>query len=149
MQETILNKLRQEHRELDALLEEIADAKTMQLRRDLFKRFKDEMIPHMEGEEATLYAKLRIESHNQYTLDLVQENNFEHHQMKELIQKLNFLPVDAEDWLDAFLLLKELCRIHVEHEESKLFAEAKEGFTPDELIQFATDFEEAKHQHAN
>lgn len=149
MQETILNKLRQEHRELDALLQEIEGAKTSKLRKDLFIRYKEEMIPHMEGEEITLYAKLRDEVPGEYTLRIVEENNQEHHQMKELIQKLNFLNVESKEWFETFLELKHLCSMHVEHEEDKLFAEAKEDFSPDELEQFACDFEEAKHHHVS
>jgi hypothetical protein len=149
MQETILNKLRKEHRELDAILDEITHAKSMSLRRELFKRFKDEMIPHMEGEEITIYAKLKSDFHNEETIRLVQQSNDEHHDMKEMIQKLNFLPVGTTDWYESFLVLKELCHIHVQHEESKLFAEAKEDFTPDELVEFAAEFEEAKHLHTN
>lgn len=148
MQETILNKLRKEHKELDALLEEITHAKSMSLRRELFKRFKDEMIPHMEGEEKTIYAKLRTEINSDETRELVRQSQNEHHDLKEMIQKLNFLPVGTRDWYEAFLVLKELCHMHVTHEESKLFDEVKEDFTPDELVEFASEFEAAKQSHA-
>lgn len=147
MQETILNKLRQEHREMHALLHEIQTARTTKLRRELFARWKEEMIPHMEGEEVTLHTKILNETPGEFTLRLVEENNREHHQIKELIQKLNFLDTESKDWLKTFLELEQLCSIHVEHEEGKLFAEAKEDFSPDELEQFAYEFEEAKHHH--
>lgn len=149
MQETILNKLRQEHREMHALLHEIKNAKTSKLRADLFLRWKDEMIPHMEGEELTLHTRFTNDIPSEYVLRLVEENNREHHQMKELIQKLNFLDIESKEWFETFLELEQLCSFHVEHEEGKLFAEAKEDFSPDELERFAYEFEEAKHHHVS
>lgn len=147
MQETILNKLRQEHLEMNSLLTEITETKNLKLRKEIFSRFKEEMILHMEAEESILYSKVSEGISRMKAIELLDENNQEHHHIKELLQRLNFLDEDSDEWFETFLDLKESCRIHVDHEENTLFAVVKEDFTPEELIQLATDFEEAKHHH--
>lgn len=145
MQETILNKLRQEHLEMESLLSEISGSKNLKLRKVLFARFKEEIISHMEAEESILYSKISAGISGMKAI--LEENNQEHHHMKELLQRLNFLDENSDEWFETLLDLKESCRIHVDHEENKLFAAVKEDFTPEELVQLAADFEDAKHHH--
>ena len=77
---------------------------------------------------------------------VVQSSDREHHEIKEYIQRLNLINFGSNDWLDVFKSFKDIVIRHCDDEEVTMFAEAKEDFSREELIEIATEFEEAKHQ---
>ncbi len=66
--------------------------------------------------------------------------------MKSLLGKLDNIGIESDEWDSTFRALKEAVQKHVEEEESALFAEAKEDFSKEELMEFGDEFAEAK-QH--
>ncbi len=148
MEETILQKLRQEHRGVEAIMAQIEACEDRQKKLRLFEQMKDELIPHMEGEERTLYAKLRNDVHQELAEDIAEDASDEHREVKDIIRKLEGQDVNSSEWDRIFHSLKEHIRFHVAEEESELFEEAKEDFSREELIEIANEFEEVKsHIH--
>ncbi|HXH30673.1 MAG TPA: hemerythrin domain-containing protein [Bacteriovoracaceae bacterium] len=146
--ETILHKLKQEHQEVDALMSEIESCKDTRRKMKLYQQMKDSLLPHMEGEEKTLYARLRNEVHQELAEDIAQDADSEHQEVKDIIARLDEQDPKSPEWDRMFHSLKEHVRFHVAEEESELFEEAKEDFTREELIQIANEFEEVKsHIH--
>lgn len=146
MSESILNTLREEHRQIDEILTQIESTTDIVRKKELYLQLKDELIPHMEGEEITLYAHLIEDVHDEEAEEVAQHAEDEHYEMKQLLGKLDNIGIESDEWDSTFRALKEAMRNHIEEEENELFAEAKEDFSKEELIEFGDEFEDAK-QH--
>lgn len=145
MPETILAKLRQEHREIQNILERIEANNNTERKKELFDEVKSLLVPHMEGEEKTIYAHLRNDVQDETAEAIAEEADFEHHEIRDCMQRLTLLEIDNENWMKEFHSFKEHVNQHVREEETELFDEAKEDFSREELVFFAEEFEEAKH----
>jgi iron-sulfur cluster repair protein YtfE (RIC family) len=147
MEETILQKLKEEHAEIYTLLLRIERAPAPQKKQEIFDELKAILIPHMEGEEKTLYAKLRTEVHDENAAKIAGEMEQEHQEIKSLLQMMDGEEILTPEWNELLKELQESVATHVEEEERDLFTEAKEDFSREELVRFHSDFEEAKHTH--
>lgn len=145
MTESIFSKLKHEHLQVKNLLNEIEHSKESSVTMPLFKKIKKILVPHMEGEERTLYSKLKDDSDDELAEELALEANYEHHELKEYLQRLTLLDVSSNEWWKEFYSFKEHFLQHVLEEETEIFDEAKEDFSPKELEQLSQKFEEAKH----
>lgn len=146
MSDSILNTLREEHRHVDEVMNQIEGATDVVRKKELYLQMKEELILHMEGEEKTIYAHLIEDVHDEEAEEVAQHAEDEHHQVKKLLSKLDNIGIESDEWDSTFRQLKDSIRKHVEEEESALFAEAKEDFSKEELVEFGDEFEEAK-QH--
>lgn len=147
MDETILQKLRDEHSEIKVILNKLERARAG-LKQEVFDELKAVLLPHMEGEEETLYLHLRIDAASEKAASLANEADFAHQELKDLIHMMDGSEVGSEEWDSLFQEFKECLLSHVEEEETKLFNEVKDDFSREELILFRTEYEEAKY-HAS
>lgn len=146
MSESILNTLRAEHRQTKSILNKISECSDVVRKKELYLQLKEGLIPHMEGEERTIYAHLLEDVHDEEAEEVAQHAEDEHQEVKELLAKLDNTGIESEEWNTTFEQLKKCVFKHVAEEESDLFAEAKEDFSKAELIEFDEEFAEAK-QH--
>ena len=146
MSESILNTLRAEHRQTESILNKISDCSDVVRKKELYLQLKEGLIPHMEGEERTIYAHLLEDVHDEEAEEVAQHAEDEHQEVKELLAKLDNTGIESEEWNTIFEQLKVCVFKHVAEEESDLFAEAKADFSKAELIEFDEEFSEAK-QH--
>jgi len=144
MHETILNKLKQEHLQVAELMTKIQAASEPTRKRELYSELKHALIPHMEGEEQTLYAHLRDDTDDVVAEKIVKVADQEHHEVKDLLTKLDRINISSPDWDSTFATLKADVEQHVNEEESDLFAEAKEDFSREELEKIGDEFDEVK-----
>jgi hypothetical protein len=147
MEETILTKIQEEHQELFDLLDKIEKSQDYFRRLELFNRVKSTLIEHMNGEERTIYNRFRHDIQVPQAEKLVQSSDREHHQIKEYLQRLNLINFGSLDWIEMFKTFKDAVQKHCHDEENEMFAEAKEDFSREELVEIAAEFEEAKHHH--
>lgn len=145
MHESILNTLSEEHSQLFLLLREIELAPTLEQRSQLYEEMKKEIVPHMRGEDLTIYEKLRNEIADEKALELSLNSDRDHHQIREFMQKLNLLPMDSTEWMDTFKEFRLFTENHCNEEEADLYPLAKEDFSEIELEEIGYEFEEAKH----
>ena len=144
MEETILTKLHSEHLDIEHDLDLIIRTQNESVKQELFAQVKRKLVEHMEGEENSIYRHFREDIKDGRNLHFVLTSDSEHHSIKEYLQRLTLLDIKSERWQES---LKELARIikeHVADEEDEMFAEAKEDFSKEELIQFGTEFENLK-----
>lgn len=148
MSESILNTLRAEHRETDELMVLIEGTDDVSYKKELYLQLKENLMAHMEGEEKTLYAHLIQDVHDEEAEEVALQAEDEHAEVKDLFYKLDNIGIESDDWDSTFRELRDHVRQHVEEEESSLFAEAKEDFSREELVEFGDEFAEAKqHPH--
>jgi hemerythrin-like domain-containing protein len=145
MHESILKTLSEEHEHLFVLLEEIELAPTIYQRSELYNQVKAEIVPHMRGEELTIYEKLRLDIADKKALELARISDRDHHRIREFMQKLELLGLDSPEWMYSFKQFRRFAEDHCRDEEAELFPTAKDDFSEIELQEIAYDFEEAKH----
>lgn len=145
MHDSILHTLHDEHEQLFLLLEQIELSPNLGQRLHLFDEMKKELVPHLRGEELTIYEKLRHEIGDEKAMKLSRTSDIEHHHIRDYLQKLNLLVPESDAWLDTFKEFRRFTEKHCRDEESELFPFAKEDFSEVELEEIAYEFEEAKH----
>ena len=146
MSETILSKLLEDHQNIKDLMNKVMSMKDVVQRKDLYLQFKNDLLPHMEGEEKTLYTHLIEDVGGEEAEEVAHDAESEHEEMKNLLERLDNLGVENDLWEATFRDLRDHFLDHVAREESSLFDEAKEDFSKEELMDFGEEFEEAKLQ---
>lgn len=145
MHESILNTLSDEHANLFYLLREVENAPTVYQRSEFYNQIKNEIVPHMRGEELTIYEKLRHDIADKKALELAQISDRDHHKIREYMQKLELLDLESDEWMQTFKQFRKFSEEHCRNEEHDLFPTAKDDFSELELEEIAFEFEEAKH----
>ena len=116
---TIYEAIRQDHNVQRALLAQLVETSGDTSARDqLFKKLKTELQVHAEAEERFFYVPL-IKIDN--TQEMARHGIAEHHEIDELIERLEQTPYDSPGWLTICKSLKEQVEHHLEDEEQKFF----------------------------
>ncbi len=104
--EKLLIQMKQEHerifRKMDALI-----AVAPERRRERFKELQHLLVTHMHSEEECIYSHINRPEHH-------------HHEIKELLQRLNLL-ADGRVWNDTYGYLRNAVIVHCKSEETDLF----------------------------
>lgn len=145
MEDTILSRIKEEHDEIEHLMEEILIHQEKNERAEFFKMIKEELVSHMDSEDETIYQRLRNEISDERVLKISAQSEKEHFVIKEYLQRLNLMEIDSEEWLNEFRKFSSFLHKHCMEEEIELFAEAKEDYSREELIEIGNEFEEVKH----
>ena len=132
--------LEQEHRRFEALLAQ-GEATTEQARkgrRELLATLTSSLNEHELMEEKVLYPALQ--SHPD-AREIVLEGFEEHHVADVIVQELQDVATNDEQWGAKFKVLKENIEHHIKEEESQMFRIARGIFSRDELRDMATRME--------
>lgn len=115
-------------------------------RHDLLERLHDELIPHSRAEEKVLYDTLKeIDGTHELTLEFYEEHSTAESVLREL---RNINPSD-ERWLAKLGVLKETLDHHIDEEETRLFAMARQVLAPEEAEMMAEAFRHLKKEVKN
>ena len=141
----IFEAIRKDHdiqRELlDKLVETSGDTKT---RYSLFKKLKHELEIHANGEERHFYKPL-------IPVDMMQEHArhgiAEHHEIDELVEKLEKTDQDSSAWLKIAKNLKEKVEHHLEDEEHTFFQLAGKAFNEKQKEELANKYNNYMQEH--
>ncbi len=140
MGQNILDLLRREHAKVLAELDEL-QRKGISDRAELFNQMKNNLLPHMAGEERVFYPRLE----EQGLHELVAVSREEHTAIRALIDRLNNISMAREEeWVRAVPELREAMRSHVSREEKLVFPEARQKIDDARLLHIGGRFEEAK-----
>jgi len=131
----LLDHLTQEHREAEALVEQLAETDPGQERNRLVDELTQALHQHMEVEEQFLYPIVRDELGKEDAF----EGNIEHQLAREGLEKLHELR-DKPGFAAALDMVKAGITHHVEDEEGEMFPELREkaadriaGLDPEKL----------------
>lgn len=139
--QNIIGTLKQEHQVVLQELSELSK-KGISGREQKYKTMKENLIPHMVGEEKALYPRTREESGMR---DMTLESIEEHSAVKTLIAQLDGASSSEEDiWVAKIRVIRENVEHHIEEEEDKLFPAMQQKMSSDELIDLGSRYEEAK-----
>ncbi|MFL6253707.1 MAG: hemerythrin domain-containing protein, partial [Pyrinomonadaceae bacterium] len=98
---------------------------------------------HAKIEESIFYPAIKQAAE---TREIVLEGFEEHHVIKMLLNELDSMPVDTEQWAAKLKVLKENVEHHVEEEEQEMFQKAREVLSEDDIKRFGAEMEQMKEQ---
>ncbi|GAK93419.1 hypothetical protein JCM19298_2138 [Nonlabens ulvanivorans] len=141
----IFEALRKDHeiqRELcDQLVHTSGDTA---LRKNMFKKLKHELAIHADAEERHFYVPL-IES--DLTQEKARHSIAEHHEMDELVEKLEETDMDSSAWLKYMKELAHQVEHHLDEEEQEVFQLAGKALNEKEKTSLAKDYQEFMEQN--
>jgi hemerythrin-like domain-containing protein len=115
----------------------------MKSREKLFIQLKDDLEAHSHGEEAAFYSALR---ENAEMVDLINEATEEHAEVQNLLEDLEELGPESEEWGSKLADLKKSVLRHVKEEEGEIFKKAKEILEKEEIQRLGKEFQEGEKQ---
>ncbi|UAB82243.1 hemerythrin domain-containing protein [Marixanthomonas sp. SCSIO 43207] len=106
-------------------------------RKEMWEKLKHELQVHADAEERSFYSPL---IHNDMMQEHARHGIAEHHEMDELIEKIDDTDLDSPAWL---VYAKQLCdkvEHHLEDEEHTFFQLAGKVFTEKEKTTIAKEY---------
>lgn len=142
---TIFEAIRKDHeiqRELlDSLVNTSGDTKE---RRMLFAKLKKELQIHADAEERHFYIPLIDKD---LTQDKARHSIAEHHEIDELIERLEETDYDSTGWLTIAKSLKEAVTHHLDEEEHEVFQMAGKALTEKQKTSLTSDYRKAMEEN--
>jgi len=126
-----IDMLEQQHREVAALFDQLADAQSFSSRRKAFERVADALVVHTTLEERHFYPSVRRRATEQILLESLEE----HLAMKRLLADLLDLRPDDDVFAAKLKVLRDEVEHHVEEEERDLFPAVRKLFEAAALIE--------------
>lgn len=135
---TIFEALRVSHdrqREfIDAVLLTTGDSEE---RREGYQRLKTELLAHETAEERHFYIPLMAHDNG---VDLSRHAIAEHHEMDELLEKLDEIEMSSSSWLITARELGDKVLHHLEEEERRFFQMAGKLLNDKQKAELATQY---------
>ncbi|KLK88143.1 hemerythrin [Methanoculleus sediminis] len=140
MAQSVIDILKQEHEMVLSQLSELSSTGTSN-REQKYNSLKENLIPHMIGEEQAVYPKLMDSGMKEIALESIEEHNA----VKSLLSQLDSASTSEEDvWVAKIKVIKENVQHHVSEEEEEIFPEMQQKMSSDELSSLGSSYEEAK-----
>ena len=142
---TIFEALRQEHEIQRDLIDKLikTEGKTQE-REKIFKQLKHELTIHADAEERHFYVPL---IQKDMTQEKARHSVAEHHELDELVEKLENTEMDASNWLKIAKDLEHQLIHHLDEEEHEVFQMAGKVLTEEQKVDLAKTYN--KEIHAN
>lgn len=115
-------------------------------RREAYKQLKDELYAHETAEERHFYIPLMAHDNG---VDLSRHAIAEHHEMDELLEKLDDLEMSSSAWLTTARALGDKVLHHLEEEEQRFFQMAGKLLTDKQKNELAGKYDQEFRQILN
>ena len=142
----IYSYLKKDHKKVNSLFKQIINTKNTRSRKKLFQVVKQELLLHAKAEQATFYKALE---NNDKSSEKVEHAIDEHSEIKKLLNKIDKIQINKDQWLVDFGVLKYQVEHHVKEEEGELFDKAKkilDSEQANELVQKIEEYKQRNHQ---
>ncbi len=143
MSHPFIEHLKEDHKKQRTIGEKLKEATTSQERASLRQEMYDETYPHMEGEEASIFAFMQAaddEEAKEHALEAVQE----HHVGKLLMRELKELAPTSDIFKAKASVLDEHNRMHMHEEETYHFPWLQRNVPAKELDRLFEQYEKAE-----
>jgi len=137
------NLLKADHKKVADILEKLdaTSERALKTREELFTKLKRELDLHSRIEETIFYPVLEeADETHEITLEAFEE----HALVKQLLEELQSLAKDDEQWTAKFTVLKENVEHHVEEEEGEMFKKARKVLSDEAIETLGARIEKAK-----
>jgi hemerythrin-like domain-containing protein len=145
MHEDFFNLLKEEHSEVKNILTQLSKTEQgdSKKREELFMELKNNLLPHMNGEESYFYPALKEhEDARKKALESLEE----HHAAKTILDELDRLGKGEESWGAKLNVMKELIEHHIEEEQEEVFKKAEKDLDHDKVGEIMNNFKREKEE---
>jgi iron-sulfur cluster repair protein YtfE (RIC family) len=137
---TICEVLERQHREVEALFQQIEDAyaaKKLKLAHAAFRVLSTKLIACMQAEHSVVYPRLSqvVGLHDEVCAALR-----EHEEIERTINHIRLAPLTPDGWIEVVRWLGTQVSAHVASEEWVLFPVACLAFSRQQLVELGNDF---------
>lgn len=134
----IFEAIREDHEKQRTLIAQLCKTQgDSDGRSELFKRLKAELDRHAIAEERHFYVPLMEKD---LTQEKARHGVAEHHELDDLIEKLETTDHSSSGWLVTAKKLEEKLIHHLDEEEHQIFQLAGKVLSDDEKESLATDY---------
>lgn len=134
----IFEALRKDHDKQRALIKLLLETKgDSEIRAEYFQKLKEELETHAIAEERHFYAPLMKAD---ATIELSRHGIAEHHEIDELIEKLEETEQSSPAWLATFKQLAHKVEHHLSEEEREFFQQAGKTLSEQQKSNLASDY---------
>lgn len=140
----IFEALRQDHEKQRLLLKILAETSgNTAARQEYFEELKQQLESHAIAEERHFYTHLLEKD---ATVDLTRHGIAEHHEIDELIDKLDNTDMSSPAWLHHLKVLKEKVEHHLADEEQEFFNVAGRVLNEHQKTELASGYRKEMQQ---
>lgn len=139
----ILDTLREEHDEVQELLQRLVQSDDARDRKGLLNKIKQALAPHTKAEEMTVYDAVAALKREKARIDGA-EGYTEHALASATLKQLGTLAPNSPEFKANAKVLKELVDHHVEEEERNIWAQVRENFSAEQRQHMNREFLAAK-----
>ncbi len=145
MANEFLQLLKKDHEKVKGILEEIKNksSRAEKSKKDLFMKLKQELVPHMQGEEKHFYPALKGKKEAK---DVALEALEEHHVAEMVLKELDGSSVGGEEWSAKLKVFKEIVEHHIQEEEDEVFDAAEDSLSEDDFDDIMEAFNKEKEK---
>ncbi|MCC5882997.1 MAG: hemerythrin domain-containing protein [Halomonas sp.] len=138
----VVDILTRDHREMEALLEQIKSAPDAEQRRDLTDTLIAEVVRHAVAEEMHLYPVMekRIPGGEEES----EHDKKEHDEIVQVMKQLEDADAAEPAFMDRVHKLDELLRHHAKDEEDDQFPQLRQRISHEDLVELGRKVEKAK-----
>lgn len=124
--------LKEDHEKVTEIFEKLESTteKAVKKREELFDKLSNELEIHAQIEEQIFYPALKKANE---TREVTLEGFEEHKIIKQLLQEMESLSKESEQWTAKLSVLQETVEHHVEEEEGEMFKSAREALSKEQL----------------
>ncbi|MFP4346426.1 MAG: hemerythrin domain-containing protein [Anaerolineales bacterium] len=144
MAHAFIEHLKKDHEKQRKLGEQLRNAKDPERRKELRQKMQEELHPHIEGEEASIFDYMQEAGGEarEEALKALQE----HHVDRVLLRELMDLTLDGETFSAKAYVLDEINRHHIDEEEETHFPMLMRLASEEKLDELYEAYEEAEEQ---
>jgi hypothetical protein len=145
---SIFELLKKDHREVERLISQLEkmDEDESDERDELFTELKQKITAHSKAEEQAFYDTLEEDEESE---DLVEEAKCEHEEVEEILEEMEGMGSDDDEWETKLADLKQDLQHHIREEEGEIFEKAKEALSQEDLQEIGEEFLELKAQYGS
>jgi hypothetical protein len=140
----IFEQLRKDHDKQRELCDQLLKTEgASESRKKLYKALKHELKIHADAEERYFYIPL---FEDKMTQEKARHSVAEHHEMDELMEKLDELDMSSSQWLITFKELEHQVTHHLDEEEQEVFQLAGKALTETQKEELAKSYQGMMNQ---
>lgn len=140
----ILDKLKQEHEQVQELLGKLVESDSAAERKSLLKKIKAALVPHVRAEEKAVYNAIIALGGKKDKQD-GEEGYLEHALADNILATLGKTTnAMSPEFSAAAKVLREIVDHHVQEEERNVWSDVRENFSDEDRVEMNRQFEAAK-----
>ena len=137
--------LKKDHDEQRELTKKFKKEKSSSEWKSLFQEIRKELLPHVEGEEASFFQRLKDSEDKEIRLETLEKLE-EHEVMEHLLKEAQDMDQSSEEFWAKVKVMLEINEHHIDEEEQETFKVMRKQFSEDELDSFLNKFNQEKEK---